>query len=1252
MKHKKGRQLLVLVLVICMSMTPVMQVSAAGFGSNFSGRSFSLSSLWERIFGNWFQDASDETEDASGKSEETSTSEKAEGTEESGEQMQDESLTLTLMEGEGAVENSDMLRAATYSVSKGGTSDESAITTAADTGTDAATILKYFPVTLYNYDPDTINGATHKTEIDDAVSGEGGIDSLTQWNGIYFGGDGKGASTTGSESYFIGTIEEGTYIIKNARGSVNIGTDQWLVGSENGITSTGQKADATKWMLSANANGSYSLRCDSGYMSIGQGEGGEKNVSEETAVSILPYGGHQNGQISNAYCVQLRCGSYYLCQWGGSDKQIFGGYDVNNDSGNAFLLYKVDDSGREKLTSVQTQALGYADWNKWTGNLNGSDGYRTYSGLAEPQLDAGKNLVFRYPDGGIFNSDASVKDIYTNVGLPFCYEDGYYTFDAASFGAYYYKDVEQGRSGTPESNTNLYYSETPQSNSNTVASGSSSGWYPFNASPTVSSETADYFFGMSATIPFTMSTNGRVDPNNDESQPIKFEFSGDDDVWVFIDGQLVLDLGGIRNSINGELNFADNTWKITRPDGTACRDMINASMSGTIFNDDVNNTTGVLNKTRETFAAADSHELTIFYLERGAGASNCKIRFNLYIEDSVSVQKLASKSVTDAGVVSPLTSAEQAQVDNVDFGFRLLKDGDPVADMNYNLINANGQTIATPSTDSNGHFTLRAGQMARFVGIINNNSYQVVEDLKAGFTRTEYTYSGEAADGYYVDDVSYPKALQIPKTVISVSEGTQSIQSAEVRVMDGDEAGDSIQFVCENYLNADIPNPGIMPSDDKIVIDYGLPVEINVLSNDIWKGGSVALTKVEGAQYGATVFDPSGEITYTLNEQLTNIEVLTYTARVTGAMGVTAEATGKVYIIPATTMYYEENMEGLVTYSDGWTLQGTAQTDPQEPGVVGTADDSPYGSDIAYKNDGQDSNGTSKFVKTADSSASFSYTFTGWGTSFFARTANNSGYMRIIIKDADDNQVYSAFRDTRYRTDDDTMTLYNIPVFTWEADNYGTYTVTVTVAKKYGNFGDCFWLDGIRVVNPLDTTDPNYNVGTAAYAADGEAHMTFATLRQKILKESCIETEDGTLSWDGINFVVFTDTNGEIRSAEEYKSNGPKEEVYLNNGQSIRFSLHGWNANSNKLYLGIKAPAGSGTVSINGYTVNINNAADCYYEISDYATITTDEDGVKTATIEVLATSSLISVTNIKVTGNVEFTIVEQEDIEVSGDEK
>lgn len=162
--------------------------------------------------------------------------------------------------------------------------------------------------------------------------------------------------------------------------------------------------------------------------------------------------------------------------------------------------------------------------------------------------------------------------------------------------------------------------------------------------------------------------------------------------------------------------------------------------------------------------------------------------------------------------------------------------------------------------------------------------------------------------------------------------------------------------------------------------------------------------------------------------------------------------------------------------------------------------------------------------------------------------------------------------------------------------------------------------------------------------------MNVATLRQKLLCDAT-ETVDGKLVWseqdqENGNFVIFTDTNGKILEASEYESNGPKEEVYLNDGQSVTFSLYDWDANTNKIYLGIKAPFGSGTVSINGNTLTINNATDCYFDITSYADITTDADGIKIATFETKATGSLISVTNIKVTGNVKFTIVDQEDID------
>lgn len=930
-----------------------------------------------------------------------------------------------------------------------------------------------------------------------------------------------------------------------------------------------------------------------------------------------------------------------------------GGTATSSDS--SITLYQVSTG-----STATTASLSYAAWNFWNKNAgNNNYGQYTYSGLVESTLNANKDITFTKPDGGIFNSDATVKDIYTSVEMPFVYENGTYTFDASQNGVYFYADSTQG-STAAQSNGRLYFNKgNPQSNGGNYGDGSTTVWMPFNSTQSISGEAnCDYHFGMRTTIPFTMTANGKMNPNDDTSEHITFSFSGDDDVWIFIDGQLVIDLGGIHNRLDATINFAENTWSISESNTStvAVADYNGAAISGALFND--GDTTGTLNQTRETFAAKDTHELTIFYLERGAGSSNCKIQFNLPMKDVVSVTKRATQSIADDGTVSPLTAKEQATVDNIDFGFTLTKNGTPVANTNYSLLNTNGQVIGMPSTDANGHFTLRNGQTAKFVGEIaaDGAEYQVVEDAVEGigFKPPTYTYSGTAAGGYTVSGTSYSEGSAIPAT-------EKSLASAAITAKGSTEAVDSLQFICENYFDANLPNPSSRPVDDQIVIDYGLPVVIDVLANDVYRGDTIELTDVTGAQYGTATIE-NGKITYQLTKQLTGVEVLTYTAKVTGSGNSGNETTtasesktAKVYIIPATTMYYEENFSGLVTFSDGWSDVGTAQTDPQEPGVVGTVG-SPYGSDAAYLNDGGDSNGSSKYVNTTSASASFSYTFTGTGTTFFARTTNNSGYMRVVIKNQSGVTVYTGYRDTSYKDDEGAIggdinvtngKLYNIPVFTYMADNHGTYTVTVTIAggSNAKNYGKEFWLDGIRVIQPLNSADENVAIAKSAYATDGEANMAVVTLREKLIVEAQIN-EDDTISWnEGDNFLLFTDTNGEIKSAEEYRSNGPKEEVYLNEGQSVTFSLSKWDANTNKIYLGIKAPTGVGTVSINGNTLNINNAVDCYYDISDYANITTDKEGIKTATFEVKASSALISVTNIKVTGNAVFVIVPGKDI-------
>ena len=1154
MKHGKFKRVLALALVLCLTLSLMTTASAARAGQS-SGPSWSLSQLIQKI--------KDKTQ-----STETQPSEDTGST---------SSGTMTLLEDESTVTEGTELRASTYNL----TNDN--VSLLADT-----TTLKYFPVTLYNYDKTTINNATHQVEVDNGLG--------NTWNGIYFN-DGNPSA----ESY--------TY-------------------------STGGKVSYTSTTVEYSKNNNYNTYINNGYYVDVNG----------TKYLVTGLSCERSGEWWYGYTY-----SWTITYAGGTATS-------NNSS---ITLYKASTG-----STATTASLSYAAWNFWNKNKGNNDyGQYTYSGLVESTLDANKNIVFTKPDGGIFNDDATVKDIYTNVEVPCVYENGTYTIDASQNGAYFYANSTQG-STAAQSNGRLYFNKgNPQSNGGNYGDGSTTVWMPFNSTQSINGEgNCDYHFGMRATIPFTMTANGKMNPNDDTSEDITYSFSGDDDVWIFIDGQLVIDLGGIHNRLDATINFAKNTWSISESNNSdvAVADANGAAIRGTLFND--GDTTGTLNQTRETFAATDSHELTIFYLERGAGSSNFKIQFNLPMKDVVSVTKRATQSISSDGTLSPLTAKEQATVDNIDFGFTLTKNGTPVTNTNYNLLNANGQVISTPSTDANGRFTLRNGQTARFVGEIaaDGAAYQVVEDdvTGIGFKTPTYTYSGKAAGGYTVSSTSYSEGSAIPAT-------KENLTSAAVTAKGSTEAEDSLQFICENYFDANLPNPSSRPVDDQIVIDYGLPVVIDALANDVYRGDTIELTDVTGAQYGTAIIE-NGKITYQLTKQLTGVEVLTYTAKVTGSGNSGNETitdsefkTAQVYIIPATSMYYEENFSDLVTFTGSWSDVGTAQTDPQEPGVVGTVGDSPYGSDAAYLNDSGDSNGSSMHVDTTEGAASFSYTFTGTGTSFFARTGENTGYMRVVVTDEDGTVKRSEYRNTVYKETAGTEItedgLYNIPVFTYEAENYGTYTVTVTIAKNIPQlgYGKDFYLDGIRVINPLEATDENVNVAESAYATDGEANMTVVTLRDKLIGEAQVN-DDNTISWNpGDNFVLFTDSNGQIQLAEEYRSNGPKEEVYLNNSQSVTFSLTNWDPNTNKIYLGIKAPTGSGIVSINGNPLNIKNATDCYYDISGYETITTDEDGVKTATFKIEATSSLISVTNIKVTGNAEFTIVNQDDVNVpgSGDE-
>ena len=918
-------------------------------------------------------------------------------------------------------------------------------------------------------------------------------------------------------------------------------------------------------------------------------------------------------------------GQNSISSWDGM--YFSGGNPANSKSNSKYDTseYLGDNTGKAGKKSYSTE--NYAKWNYWGANVKnaGYTGNYICSGLVEESLDTSNNIVFTNTEPGLFRSDDTTnsygKKIYTNVGLPFQYDKttNYYTFNSNEMSAHFTSKNPAG------SNKDLTYDTTPQTITDLSVQGKSdnASWLPFNEGSSAKMDTATYHFGMQAVIPFSMTANGRMNATNDSSEAIKFDFSGDDDVWVFVDGKLVLDIGGIHNEMAGTMNFATNKWTVLKStdntsSGTA-GDMNDQKMTGKLFNTDSEK--GVLGTDRETFAATTSHTLTVFYLERGAGASNCKIRFNLPMEDSVSVKKLVRDTDSAGAAISADT---QEAINNHEFAFKLFKNNEPLKNTNYIILDESNQPIDTATTASDGTFKLKNKQTAKFVGQIpeDGNTYYVqeVKEEEDGWQTPSSSYTATAAKG------SEEKRAAAGAT------------SAKVLIKGSNEANDQLNYTFTNVLTH-VDKTTIHPQDDKIVIDYGLPVEIDPLANDVVQNGTKSIESVTGAQFGEAKIQDN-KIIYTLNKQLTDVETLTYTAKATAATaGDNKTATAKIYIIPATSMYYEENFSDMVTFSKtGWTNEGTSGTVYQESGVVGTPNDSPYGSDNAYMNSNGDSCGTSKHVSTADGKAkAFKYTFTGTGTSFFARSSSDSGYMRVQITNSAGKEVKTLYRDTKYQN---TGTLYNVPVFTWNAEKYGTYTVTVTIAKKTDSsvYGTEFYLDGIRVMNPMNPDSSNLTTAQDAYAADGESNMTVATLRNALLADT---TEiDNELVWNNENFVVFTDTDGRVKDASKYQSNGPKEEVYLAKGQSVSFSLAKWDANVNHLYLGIKAPMGAGTVQLGDKSVAVNNTVDCYYDVAKFATIS-EVNGVKVATLTITNPSNkIISLTNIKVTGTPDFVII------------
>lgn len=319
----------------------------------------------------------------------------------------------------------------------------------------------------------------------------------------------------------------------------------------------------------------------------------------------------------------------------------------------------------------------------------------------------------------------------------------------------------------------------------------------------------------------------------------------------------------------------------------------------------------------------------------------------------------------------------------------------------------------------------------------------------------------------------------------------------------------------------------------------------------------------------------------------------------------------KTNVIPATSVYYEDDFgETTNTDSDVSIVWGGTWTPDKgsEPGNQNqTSTNSRYGWDTSYEGKIGYSNGSA--TKTNQQGATATFTFTGTGVDVYSRTNGNVGLICAELYSGkgafkEDGKTYKPTLKTQYIDNISTSgDYYQIPTLSFDNLDYGTYTVVITAGYQGQGTSGTYYLDGIRVYNPLKEND----TAEKAYDVAGEANAKYIKLRDTLLKNgfgTTDEPREGTVFIDDISGQSVT-----VGTEEQYKKYGPKNEVYLAKNQAVAFKIDGYQSAKNNVFVGLKAlnndkettPAITATIT-NGDSekipVQVNSSSDLYYQIT------------------------------------------------------
>ena len=446
----------------------------------------------------------------------------------------------------------------------------------------------------------------------------------------------------------------------------------------------------------------------------------------------------------------------------------------------------------------------------------------------------------------------------------------------------------------------------------------------------------------------------------------------------------------------------------------------------------------------------------------------------------------------------------------------------------------------------------------------------------------------------------------------------------------------------DRELKASFVQPTTMLTSTNYVVDYAKPFEVD-LANDLGMNTVYHLDADDTNRFDPA--NPVHNVQGTYGKATIENNTLTYTPMTMSweyeadnpnkrgyetiyAFGNTADervltntanaAEGHLWsrfnVIPANNIYYEDDF--VTTSTDGTTQTGTIGieyspnwvTVGTSSGNTGNENSGTHGWIESLSKENQYSDGSAHVSSTPGARATF--TFTGTGVDIYSRTDKTTGlvigmlYKGHGIKDENGkNKVAEKmiWMDTLSESSGEGA-YYQIPTLSFCDLEYGTYTVMLTVAKDLIKDDDermTYYLDGIRVYNPLKNRENVDSTITDAYGKS-EINAIFKEVRD------CLLTE-GSYGADEVSGAVFIDKFGDKVGYEEseliadFETFGPKNEVYLANGQLIAFVVS-YDAGA-QYYVGMKSISGTAIKSTYQYQgasneVAINHTADLYYEVT------------------------------------------------------